>query len=93
MTGAIPAMLRLERSASRLRRAAIVLVLLAGAAGCGLKGPLKMPEQNSNVVIRGPSGAPTTPAAPPSAPPAAPAEERMPPPPLPGGSTGSPRGG
>jgi predicted small lipoprotein YifL len=74
-------------------RAAIVLVLLAGAAGCGLKGPLKMPAPSSNVVIRGPGGAPTTPTAPPPAQPAAPQEERMPPPPLPGGSTGSPRGG
>jgi hypothetical protein len=25
-------------------------------AGCGLKGPLAMPERSSNVVIRGPSG-------------------------------------
>ena len=25
-------------------------------AGCGLKGPLTMPERSSNVVIRGPSG-------------------------------------
>jgi predicted small lipoprotein YifL len=91
--GAIPALLRLERPVSGLGRAAIVLVLLAGVAGCGLKGPLKMPETNSNVVIRGPSGAPTTPAAPPPAQPAAPTEDRMPPPPLPGGSTGSPRGG
>jgi hypothetical protein len=93
VSSVIPATPRLERSASDLGRAAIVLALLAGVAGCGLKGPLKMPEPSSNVVIRGPSGAPTTPAAPPSAPPAAPAEERMPPPPLPGGSTGSPRGG
>lgn len=76
-------------------------VLAAGAAGCGLKGPLELPEKSTNIVIRGPEQPPTEPAPTPAQPPEpaerstpkAPADDRLPPPPLPGGNPGSARGG
>ena len=78
-------------------RVALALLLVAGATGCGLKGPLTMPEPSTNVVIRGPGEAAAPPGATKPAAPVKPAPrqdvDRMPPPPLPGGSTGSPRGG
>jgi predicted small lipoprotein YifL len=84
-------------------------VLVAAAAllllgGCGLKGPLALPEKSERVIIRGPQAgtpapAPAAPAeeAPPapstdSPPKTLPAEE-PPPPPLPGGNPGALRGG
>lgn len=92
-------------------------LLTTALVGCGLKGPLTLPEKSTNVVIRGPGGtpaeagttpsgestaAPETPAAPaptttpkPAAPgpkAAPPADDRMPPPPLPGGTPGGPGG-
>jgi hypothetical protein len=80
--------------------------LVGGASGCGLKASLELPAKSSNVVIRGP-GAPATDTetAAPTEPrsttgtPEAPAtsapkdDERLPPPPLPGGNSGSARGG
>ena len=86
---------------------AVVAGLVGGASGCGLKSSLELPARSSNVVIRGP-GAPATDTgttAPPSttgtpeSPAGAPAtsapkdDERLPPPPLPGGNSGSARGG
>jgi predicted small lipoprotein YifL len=79
----------------------VVLVL----SGCGLKGPLELPERATNVVIRGPQQTPAEGAAtPPSTeagptapkPPATPAparDDRQPPPSLPDGNPGSSRGG
>lgn len=82
-------------------------VIAAGSAGCGLKGPLEMPEKSTNIVIRGPEqpstgsstaapgepapAQPTKPAEPSTT--KAPAADRLPPPPLPGGNPGSARGG
>ena len=87
---------------------ALTAVLLAALAttGCGLKGALTMPSKSEEVVIRAP-GAATAPTDETTAtPPAAPAEptqetpakkprrdERIPPPPLPGGNPGTARGG
>ena len=36
----------------------IVALIGGGAAACGLKGPLELPERSTNIVIRGP-GQPT----------------------------------
>jgi predicted small lipoprotein YifL len=88
---------------------AMLAVLVGGASGCGLKGSLELPSKSSNVVIRGPGApatdtgttAPTkppsttdTPETPAGAPATgAPSDERLPPPPLPGGNSGSARGG
>ncbi|HEX5648430.1 MAG TPA: lipoprotein [Steroidobacteraceae bacterium] len=89
-------------------RSVATSVLALVLAGCGLKGPLELPERATNVVIRGPQQAtpegagtpPPTGAAPatptPPKPPAAPAparDDRQPPPPLPDGNPGSSRGG
>ena len=38
---------------------AVVLAALA-AAGCGIKGPLTLPEKSENVVIRAPAGSAST---------------------------------
>jgi hypothetical protein len=65
--------------------AAIALAVLA--SGCGLKGPLTLPEKPRNVVIRpGPGGE----AAPVPAP--APETEPLPPPELPPDTRGNTRG-
>ena len=37
------------------RGALLVAGLYAGIAGCGLKGPLELPEKSTDIVIRGPS--------------------------------------
>jgi predicted small lipoprotein YifL len=66
-------------------------------AGCGLKGPLELPERPSNMVIRpapgtppaGTTQAPTGSTAPAPAPPAGEPEE-LPPPDLPRGQRGGP---
>ena len=82
-------------------------VLTLVLAGCGLKGPLELPERATNVVIRGPQQPPaegaetppptgSPPATPTPKPPATPAparDDRQPPPPLPDGNSGSSRGG
>jgi predicted small lipoprotein YifL len=72
-----------------IRRAALAVAAVV-LAGCGLKGPLTLPERATNVVIRPAPGSTATP--PPAPPPAAPEEEeRLPPPELPStprGSTG-----
>ena len=75
-------------------RPAVAAVLALVVVGCGLKGPLTMPEPSTNIVIRGPDGKPIEPAAPaaptapaPSKP--APADETLPPPPLPGRHPGA----
>ena len=84
--------------------AAIFLVAVA-ASGCGLKGALTLPSKSDEVVIRAPGQvAPTegettvapsapTPAEPAEEAPARPRDERIPPPPLPGGKPGTARGG
>ena len=74
---------------------ALAATLLASLAvtGCGLKGALSMPSKSEEVVIRAPAAAapaePTqdAPAKKPSR------DERIPPPPLPGGNPGTARGG
>ena len=103
----------MKKVVRRIAMGAAVAAASSLVAGCGLKGPLTMPEQSTNVVIRGPgaqgasgSGSSDT-AAPTTAQPAPgstpgettkpakgkPAEERLPPPPLPGGNPGSVHGG
>ena len=76
--------------------AALAAVLLASMAvtGCGLKGALSMPSKSDEVVIRTPAGAAS--AEPTQEAPAAkkpPRDDRIPPPPLPGGNSGTVRGG
>jgi hypothetical protein len=44
------------RQGLRIVSAVTACAAVALVAGCGLKGPLTMPERSSNVVIRGPSG-------------------------------------
>jgi hypothetical protein len=87
--------------------AAAAFGLALTASGCGLKGALTMPSQSEEIVIRPAAGtgtegaAPATPAgdtaAPPAAPPAekkiTPKDDRLPPPPLPGGNPGTVRSG
>jgi len=72
---------------------AVLLVSMA-ATGCGLKGALTMPSKSEEVVIRAPAqeAAPAEPTqeAPAKKPPK---DERIPPPPLPGGNPGTARGG
>jgi predicted small lipoprotein YifL len=88
-------------------RGALAAILLAAvaASGCGLKGPLTLPSKSDEVVIRAPGQVtPTegettvtpsapTPAEPAEKAPARPRDERIPPPPLPGGKPGTARGG
>jgi predicted small lipoprotein YifL len=89
-----------------LARIAAALSLGIALAGCGLKGPLALPEKSGNVVIRGasPTAVPTTPGtttgtgapADGSTPPATetkvpPAPEKMPPPDLPHSNAGASR--
>jgi predicted small lipoprotein YifL len=84
--------------------AAIMAILLAAvaASGCGLKGPLVLPPKSDEVVIRAPASAQATPTdgttttvpAPSgeteqAVTPARPQDERIPPPPLPGGGAGT----
>jgi predicted small lipoprotein YifL len=93
--------MRFQRVTARLALAAIIGA--AGIAGCGLKGPLTLPEKSGNVVVRDKASAtgaagtsarpgqatkPGTPAAPPPAPPV---PERLPPPELPPSSNGTSR--
>lgn len=87
--------------------AAAAFVLAMAASGCGLKGALTMPSQSEEIVIRPAAGtgtesaAPAAPAgdtaAPPATPPAekkiTPKDDRLPPPPLPGGNPGTVRSG
>jgi predicted small lipoprotein YifL len=86
---------------------ALGAIFLAAVAvsGCGLKGALTLPSKSDEVVIRAPGEtAPAegeTTATPPGATPAEPSQEtparrrdeRIPPPPLPGGKPGTARGG
>ena len=88
-------------------RSALAAVLLAVAvtSGCGLKGALTLPSKSDEVVIRAPGQAApvegettatppaTAPAEPAQETPARPRDERIPPPPLPGGKPGTARGG
>lgn len=87
--------------------AAAAFALALAASGCGLKGALTMPSQSEEIVIRPAAGTSTegaTPAAPegdtaapPATPPAekkiTPKDDRLPPPPLPGGNPGTARSG
>ncbi|MGB7740037.1 MAG: hypothetical protein WBM03_13070 [Steroidobacteraceae bacterium] len=84
---------------------AAILLAAVAASGCGLKGTLALPSKSDVVVIRTPGQtAPvaggttatppaTAPAEPAKAAPAKPRDERIPPPPLPGGNAGTTRGG
>jgi predicted small lipoprotein YifL len=75
----------------------------AGISGCGLKGPLTLPEKSGNVAVRDKAtatgsgsaaartGAPATPGAPAAEPPAPPLPEKMPPPELPPSGNGTSR--
>jgi predicted small lipoprotein YifL len=86
---------------------ALGAIFLAAVAlsGCGLKGALTLPSKSDEVVIRAPGetapAASETTATPPAATPAEPSQEtpvrrrdeRIPPPPLPGGKPGTARGG
>ena len=76
---------------ARCRVLVFALAVLTGLAGCGLKGPLTLPEKSGNVVIRGqktPDGSTKTPATPaPTPPPADP--DKLPPPDLPHSNSGS----
>lgn len=90
-------------------RLAWIAAIGVGAVGCGLKGPLELPERSTNIVIRGPGqtsttepeGGPapeaTTPtpetSKAPTTKPVKPRDERLPPPQLPDGNPGSSRGG
>ena len=68
------------------------LVVATPLAGCGLKGPLELPERPTNIVIRPAPGTEGTPPSPSSTAPATtPAEdesEQLPPPDLPRGQRG-----
>ena len=57
------------------RLLAPLLALAAALAGCGLKGPLYLPEKSKDVVVRPAPGAATEPATVPEAPPAGPVGE------------------
>ena len=74
----------------------LATALLASMAvtGCGLKGALSMPSKSEEVVIRAPAQE-AAPAEPTQEAPAKnpPKDERIPPPPLPGGNPGTARGG
>jgi predicted small lipoprotein YifL len=75
------------------RGGALTVILLAAlaASGCGLKGTLTLPSKSDEVIIRAPGQA--APAEPAKAAPAKPRDERIPPPPLPGGNPGTTNGG
>lgn len=82
-----------------------ILLAAVAASGCGLKGPLVLPPKSDEVVIRSPGAPASGPAAPTEGPattvpaptektkktpaPARPKDERIPPPPLPGGGAGA----
>jgi predicted small lipoprotein YifL len=69
-----------------------VAVVALAATGCGVKGPLTLPEKTGDVVIRAPgSEAPAT--VQPTQKPATPQPDRMPPPPLPSSNPGTGQGG
>jgi hypothetical protein len=77
------------------RGAAALLALGTALAGCGLKGPLYLPEKSREVVVRPAPGTPTPPATVPEPPPAGPAEasgEQPPPTPEPSGEREPPLG-
>ena len=88
-----------------LNALAAILLAAVAASGCGLKGALTLPSKSDEVVIRAPGQtvpaageAPVTPSAtepaePAQETPAKPRDERIPPPPLPGGKPGTARGG
>lgn len=72
---------------------AVALATL-GAAGCGIKGPLTLPEPTENVVIRAPAGDAQAPAPEETTQkPAKPKPDRMPPPALPSSNPGARQGG
>lgn len=83
-----------------LMLAFVLLAATAGLGGCGLKSSLTLPPKSDEIVIR---PGPTTvegEAAPAAASPApaeqkkvTPKDDRLPPPPLPGGNPGTVRGG
>lgn len=70
-----------------------VLCLTLATTGCGLKGALTMPSQSEEIVIRPAPGATSTPVPQPAEKKVTPPEDRLPPPPLPGGNGGTSRSG
>jgi predicted small lipoprotein YifL len=72
------------RSSHVVPVAGLALVAVLATAGCGLKGPLALPERSERVIIRGP-GEPASPATSPAAGEAATGEAATG-----GGATGSP---
>ena len=64
-----------------------------GATGCGIKGPLTLPEPTENVVIRAPAGDAQAPATETTQKPAKPKPDRMPAPALPSSNPGARQGG
>jgi predicted small lipoprotein YifL len=93
--------MRFQRGTAMLVLAAVVGA--AGISGCGLKGPLTLPEKSGNVVVRDKASATAAagtstrpgqaakPGAPTAPPPAPPVPDRLPPPELPPSSNGTSR--
>jgi predicted small lipoprotein YifL len=74
-------------------RLSLLLVAASLAlGGCGLKGSLTLPPQSEQIIIR-PAPTGEGQAAPPAGQRITVPDERLPPPPLPGGSPGTARGG
>jgi predicted small lipoprotein YifL len=73
-------------------RNALAAVFLAAVvtSGCGLKGALTLPSKSDEVVIRTPGQTAPVEGEPPATPRK---DDRIPPPPLPGGNPGTARGG
>jgi predicted small lipoprotein YifL len=68
-------------------RVSVAMAAVAVVAGCGMKGPLRLPEKSQNVVIRDKQTGTTV-----TNPPATTAPERLPPPELPRTDSSRPRG-
>ena len=73
------------------RGLAVALALALLGSGCGLKGPLTLPEKPRNVVIRPGPGDEAAPAAPTPLPAPPPEAEPLPPPELPPDTRGNTR--
>ena len=69
---------------------AAILLASVAATGCGLKGALTLPSKSDEVVIRTPGQTAPVEGEPPATPRK---DDRIPPPPLPGGNPGTARGG
>jgi predicted small lipoprotein YifL len=69
-----------------------IAAMLAGVVGCGLKGPLVLPEKSQNVVIRDKQTGAKEPTQSAPAEPARAGPERLPPPELPRTDSSNPHG-